>query len=141
MNVACPECRSVFRVDPAKIPGAMVRARCAVCGGVITVSRDGAQAADEFTPRATPAVNFGNAPTRIAEVDHGMLNSIGLANPGIDRFLSTTLPQLADLAVLSADYFSVPDEEIKRIESVLTIVDGKVVHGSVNSEAPVSGAR
>lgn len=38
--------------------------------------------------------------------------------------------QLADLAVLSADYFSVPDEEIKRIESVLTIVNGKVVHGS-----------
>ena len=29
---------------------------------------------------------------------------------------------LADLAVLSADYFSVPEEEIKRIESVLTIV-------------------
>src|SRR5207244_11108305 len=65
VNVACPECRSVFRVDPAKIPGAMVRARCAVCGGVITVSRDGAQAADEFTPRATPAVNFGNAPTPV----------------------------------------------------------------------------
>jgi predicted amidohydrolase YtcJ len=38
--------------------------------------------------------------------------------------------QLADLAVLSADYFSVPDEEIKRIESVLTIVDGKIVYGA-----------
>jgi predicted amidohydrolase YtcJ len=38
--------------------------------------------------------------------------------------------QLADLAALSADYFSVPDEEIKRIESVLTIVDGKIVHGA-----------
>src|SRR5207249_3226847 len=38
--------------------------------------------------------------------------------------------QLADLAVLSADYFSVPEEEIKRIESVLTVVGGKVVYGS-----------
>ena len=38
--------------------------------------------------------------------------------------------QLADLAVLSADYFSVPEDEIKRIESVLTIVGGKVVYGS-----------
>ncbi len=38
--------------------------------------------------------------------------------------------QLADLAVLSTDYFSVPEEEIKRIESVLTIVGGKVVHAS-----------
>ncbi len=37
--------------------------------------------------------------------------------------------QLADLAVLSADYFAVPEDEIKRIESVLTVVGGKVVHG------------
>ncbi len=38
--------------------------------------------------------------------------------------------RLADLAVLSGDYFSVPEEEIKHLESVLTLVDGKVVHGS-----------
>jgi predicted amidohydrolase YtcJ len=37
--------------------------------------------------------------------------------------------RLADLAVLSADYFSVPDEDIKKIESQLTVVDGKVVYG------------
>src|SRR5262249_48051158 len=37
---------------------------------------------------------------------------------------------LADLAVLSADYFSVPEEEIKGIESVLTLVGGKVVYGA-----------
>jgi predicted amidohydrolase YtcJ len=38
--------------------------------------------------------------------------------------------QLADLAVLSADYFAVPENEIKSIESVLTIVDGKVVYAA-----------
>jgi Predicted metal-dependent hydrolase with the TIM-barrel fold len=38
--------------------------------------------------------------------------------------------RLADFAVLSADYFSVPEEEIKGIESVLTLVGGKVVYGS-----------
>ncbi len=38
--------------------------------------------------------------------------------------------QLADLAVLSADYFSIPEEEIKRLESVLTVVGGKVVYGT-----------
>jgi hypothetical protein len=38
--------------------------------------------------------------------------------------------KLADLAVLSADYFSVPEEEIKGIESVLTVVGGKVVYGA-----------
>jgi len=37
---------------------------------------------------------------------------------------------LADLAVLSADYFSVPEEDIKGIESVLTMVGGKVVYGA-----------
>lgn len=38
--------------------------------------------------------------------------------------------QLADLAVLSADYFSIPDEEIKKLESVLTMFGGKVVYAS-----------
>ncbi|HKO04326.1 MAG TPA: amidohydrolase [Candidatus Acidoferrales bacterium] len=38
--------------------------------------------------------------------------------------------QLADLAVLSADYFSIPEEEIKQIESVLTLVGGKVVYAA-----------
>jgi len=38
--------------------------------------------------------------------------------------------QLADLAVLSADYFSIPEEQIKQLESVLTIVGGKVVYAT-----------
>ncbi len=38
--------------------------------------------------------------------------------------------KLADLVVLSADYFSVPEEEIRALESLLTIVDGKVVYGA-----------
>ena len=38
--------------------------------------------------------------------------------------------QLADLAVLSADYFSVADDEIKNLESVLTIVGGKPVYAA-----------
>ncbi|OZI33574.1 amidohydrolase [Bordetella genomosp. 5] len=38
--------------------------------------------------------------------------------------------QLADLAVLSADYFSVPGDDIQDITSVLTLLGGNVVHGS-----------
>jgi predicted amidohydrolase YtcJ len=38
--------------------------------------------------------------------------------------------QLADLAVLSSDYFSIPEEEIKNLESLLTIVGGKVVYAA-----------
>jgi len=45
-----------------------------------------------------------------------------------DRIGSIETGKLADLVVLDRDCFTVPDEEIKRIRSVLTIVDGRVVH-------------
>ena len=38
----------------------------------------------------------GNAGTRIAETPAGMLNSIGLENPGVDYFINYTLPNLVD---------------------------------------------
>ena len=38
--------------------------------------------------------------------------------------------QLADLSVLSADYFSIPEDEIKHLESVLTMVGGKIVYAN-----------
>ncbi|KPC55412.1 amidohydrolase [Amantichitinum ursilacus] len=38
--------------------------------------------------------------------------------------------QFADLAVLSADFFTVPEDAIKAIESVLTVVDGKIVYAA-----------
>ncbi|MFF0826330.1 amidohydrolase [Brevibacillus sp. NPDC003359] len=39
--------------------------------------------------------------------------------------------QYADLSILSHDFLQVPDEEIKRIESVFTVVGGKIVYGSL----------
>jgi predicted amidohydrolase YtcJ len=47
-----------------------------------------------------------------------MEDKIGSIEPG----------KLADLTVLDRDYFTVPDAEIKKIRSILTIVDGKIVH-------------
>ncbi|HSW93233.1 MAG TPA: amidohydrolase [Gammaproteobacteria bacterium] len=38
--------------------------------------------------------------------------------------------QLADFAVLSSDFFTVPEEEIKNIYSVMTVLGGKIVHAS-----------
>ena len=38
-------------------------------------------------------------PVRIAETEHGMLNSIGLENPGIEALLAEKLPRLAELGV------------------------------------------
>jgi predicted amidohydrolase YtcJ len=43
---------------------------------------------------------------------------------------SVEVGRLADLAVLSKDYFAVPEEEIKRLESVLTLVGGKAVYAT-----------
>lgn len=37
---------------------------------------------------------------------------------------------LADLAILSGDYFNMPVDEIKSLESVMTMVGGKVVYGA-----------
>ncbi len=57
-----------------------------------------AEQLDAFvTKTVTPLPRAGNAPTRIAETDAGMLNSIGLANPGRERFLAETLPRLRAL--------------------------------------------
>jgi dihydroorotate dehydrogenase (NAD+) catalytic subunit len=72
-----------------------------------------ARSLDAFvTKTVTRLPREGNAPPRIAEVDQGMLNSIGLANPGIDHFLSHTLPRLGKLGVpvwVSVGGFSVAE--------------------------------
>ena len=47
-----------------------------------------------------------------------MEDKIGSLEPG----------KLADLVVLDRDYFTVPDVQIKQIKSLMTIVDGKIVH-------------
>jgi dihydroorotate dehydrogenase (NAD+) catalytic subunit len=51
------------------------------------------------TKTVTPEPREGNAPPRIAETEHGMLNAIGLANPGRDAFIAETLPRLRELGV------------------------------------------
>jgi predicted amidohydrolase YtcJ len=38
--------------------------------------------------------------------------------------------QLADFAILSADYMAVPDEQIRTIESLLTVTGGRVVYAA-----------
>lgn len=43
----------------------------------------------------TPEERQGNLPPRVAETPAGMLNSVGLQNPGIDAFLERELPALA----------------------------------------------
>jgi dihydroorotate dehydrogenase (NAD+) catalytic subunit len=74
---------------------------------------DVARQLDGFvTKTITPLPREGNAPPRIAETEHGMLNAIGLANPGRDRFLADHLPRLRELDVpvwVSVGGFSAAD--------------------------------
>src|SRR3954471_11636648 len=48
MNVTCPNCATIYRVDPAKVPDGGVRARCSVCSAVFAVKREGEE---RQTPR------------------------------------------------------------------------------------------
>jgi dihydroorotate dehydrogenase (NAD+) catalytic subunit len=62
------------------------------------VAPEVARSLDVFvTKTITPEARRGNPPVRIAETDHGMLNSIGLQGPGIDAFVENHLPRLAAL--------------------------------------------
>ena len=85
---------------------------------------DVARQLDAFvTKTMTPLPRGGNRPVRIAEAEHGMLNSIGLANPGRERFLAETLPALRGLGLpvwVSVGGFSASDyaQTCARLEDV-----------------------
>ena len=38
MNVSCPSCETIYRIDPARVIGDQVRARCKVCSGIFDVA-------------------------------------------------------------------------------------------------------
>jgi dihydroorotate dehydrogenase (NAD+) catalytic subunit len=88
---------------------------------------DVARSLDAFvTKTITPEPRGGNPPIRVAETDVGMLNSIGLANPGRERFLAVNLPRLRELDVpiwVSVGGFCAPDyaETCGRLEDVAAI--------------------
>lgn len=69
------------------------------CLDALTAPESARQLDAFVTKTVTPEPREGNAPVRIAETESGMLNSIGLANPGRQAFLTETLPQLAEVGV------------------------------------------
>lgn len=52
MNIRCPQCQTVFRVNPERIPPQGVRARCARCGGTFHVDPPSAQTRAPEAPAA-----------------------------------------------------------------------------------------
>lgn len=57
MNVSCPKCETVFRVDPAKVPVKGIRARCSSCSAVFFVGRptEPTQVTSPVRPAVEPA--------------------------------------------------------------------------------------
>jgi dihydroorotate dehydrogenase (NAD+) catalytic subunit len=86
-----------------------------------------ARSLDAFvTKTITPEPREGNLPVRIAETEAGMLNAIGLANPGRARFLAGVLPRLRGLGVplwISVGGFSAAEyaETCAQLEDVAAI--------------------
>jgi dihydroorotate dehydrogenase (NAD+) catalytic subunit len=64
----------------------------------------------------TPEPRAGNDPQRIWETPAGMINSIGLPNKGLEGFLASDLPQLAELPVpLIVSVMATNREEFSRL--------------------------
>jgi dihydroorotate dehydrogenase (NAD+) catalytic subunit len=107
---------------------------------------DVARSLDVFvTKTVTPEPRDGNAPVRIAEMETGMLNSIGLANPGIDRFLTRNLPQLGQLGVpiwVSVGGFAATDyaEICSRLDDHLEVAAIELNVSCPNVKSPAESA-
>lgn len=68
----------------------------------------------------TLAPRMGNPPHRIAETPSGMLNAVGLQNPGVDSFIENDLPWLLekDIVVLANIAGAVEDDYCRMAEKL-----------------------
>lgn len=75
----------------------------------------------------TREARFGNPTPRIAEIPSGMINSVGLQNPGIEKVISEELPRLrehfekpviANISGFEAEDFVYCAERLDAVENV-----------------------
>ncbi|RMA93222.1 dihydroorotate dehydrogenase [Hydrogenothermus marinus] len=67
----------------------------------------------------------GNPPQRIVETPAGMLNSIGLQNPGVKYFAENILPKLKKYdTIIIANVFGEDEEEYLKVADFLNKTDG-----------------
>lgn len=98
--------------------------QCLSCAGAV-VSK-----AVTWKPRA------GNPPPRIHETPLGLLNSIGLANPGVHRVLSHVLPAVAELPCPLI--VNVAGESVEEFADVVRVLEESPVHAGyeINVSCP-----
>ncbi len=75
----------------------------------------------------------GNLPPRIAETPNGMLNSVGLQNPGIDHFIRIELPNLKTKdTVIIANIAGSTAEEYREIAEKLNGTDVDMIEVNIS---------
>lgn len=107
MNVQCPECSTVYRIDPARVPYEGVAARCRECGMVFRVEAGVSHAPGEVAT-ATP----------VAEPDPGAPAGPENAQPAEETTVETAArtaadapePATGDEAAIVREPASTPDE-------------------------------
>ena len=73
----------------------------------------------------TPEPRVGNPPPRTVETTAGLLNSIGLDNDGLEHFLKSHLPKLAELpTAVIANIAGHDVREFQEMASALELADG-----------------
>ncbi len=79
-----------------------------------------------ITPKTvTLRAQVGNLPPRIAETPSGMLNAIGIENPGADAFIQTKLPALQKTGVpLIVSILGHSDAEFKTLTEKFNVARG-----------------
>lgn len=75
-----------------------------------------------ITKTITPNPREGNAPPRIVDTHGGILNSIGLPNPGIEKFTEETIPQLKKLN--TNIFVSIGGDSLEDFEVMAQVIDG-----------------
>jgi predicted amidohydrolase YtcJ len=84
------------------------------------------------TGKTVGGMQLASPENRLSREEALRLYTVGSAwFSGEDEVKGRIAPgQFADFAILSADYLTVPEEEIRRIESVLTVTGGDVVYSA-----------
>ena len=87
-----------------------------------------------FTKAVTPEPRGGNVPPRVIETPSGMLNSIGLANVGVDKFITEKLPYLKTLpCAVVVNVAGATEGEYAQVVEKLESVDGGIADKSIIS--------
>jgi dihydroorotate dehydrogenase (NAD+) catalytic subunit len=107
---------------------------------------DGVLELDRLGGLVTKAVSLaprqGNAAPRVAEFSGGMLNSVGLANPGVDRVLAVYLPWLASRLARAKVLVNVVGFTVEEYAEVVARLDGApaITAFELNLSCPNSSA-